>query len=357
MSSSSAASSRRSPALGQDDLRDFFKLTKADPIVSKSRVPKIDERVDFRSNVLCPLDPQQVRATVRSLLDQGWRPLRSVRIRLQEPYPRTRRPRHRPRDDARCPGQDLQRHLPAGLRIGANRRRSGHLLRHPKVKDYLDGINRGLKGHGYQHDPLIMQSFGGIGLPEVIKKRAVSCIASGSVAGVIGARTLGETLGYDNMLCTDIGGAGFDVGMIGFMGVTEVPIGMGAAGGYPAGNHRDPVIRDFNALELLSKGITFSSIAEVIAYARDKGCTLRPAARPTATSRPVVTKPAEVPFAPSGWAEDEAMHSDQRIPGDRRRRHRSVTRCARCGHIYGAADRYVKELATSKVGLPAGPAA
>lgn len=57
----------------------------------------------------------------------------------------------------------------------------------------------------------------------------------------------------------------------GFMGVTEVPIGMGAAGGYPAGNHRDVIIRDFNALELLRQGKTFGSIAEVIGYAREKG--------------------------------------------------------------------------------------
>lgn len=201
--------------VGQDDLRDFFKLTKADPIVSKSRVAEIDERVDFKGDVLCPLDPGQVRRAAGVLLDQD---VEAIAVCLAFAYKNPAH-EHAVRDIVR----ELAPHIPVSissdisLRVGEYERTATTAVTSyvtPKVKDYLDGINRGLKGHGYQHDPLIMQSFGGIGLPEVVEKRAVSCIASGPVAGVIGARALGDTLGYHNLLCTDIGGASFDVGMI-----------------------------------------------------------------------------------------------------------------------------------------------
>ncbi len=57
----------------------------------------------------------------------------------------------------------------------------------------------------------------------------------------------------------------------GFMGVTEVPMGGGVAGGYPAGNHRDLIIRDFKALDMLRQGRTFSCLQDVLDSALERG--------------------------------------------------------------------------------------
>jgi N-methylhydantoinase B len=57
----------------------------------------------------------------------------------------------------------------------------------------------------------------------------------------------------------------------GFMGVASLPMGMGTSGGYPAGAHRDLIIRDFRALDMLREGKTFSGLQDVLDSARERG--------------------------------------------------------------------------------------
>ena len=58
---------------------------------------------------------------------------------------------------------------------------------------------------------------------------------------------------------------------VGLMGVAEVPIGQGVSGGYPAGNHRDVIIRNFKALEQLAQGKTFKNLKEVMKNVKERG--------------------------------------------------------------------------------------
>ncbi len=239
--------------LEQDELRDFFKLTKADPIVPRTLVEEISERIDCEGNVLCPLDEDRARQTVGQLLEKG---VEAIAVCLIYAF---KNPAHEQRIKAliaeMAPDLPVTISSEISLRAGEYERTATTAVNAyvtPKVHAYVDGMTRGLRSRGYQHNPLIMQSFGGVGLPHFIKSRAVSCVASGPVAGVIGARTLGEHLGYENLLTTDIGGASFDVGMI--------------HKGMPKLQH-EPVISKYNlqlsVIDVISIGAGGGSIAWV----------------------------------------------------------------------------------------------
>src|SRR5947207_9534971 len=61
---------------------------------------------------------------------------------------------------------------------------------------------------------LVMQSVGGAMRAADAEERAVNTLASGPAGGVVAARHLGEQLGHDSIICADMGGTSFDVGLI-----------------------------------------------------------------------------------------------------------------------------------------------
>ena len=78
---------------------------------------------------------------------------------------------------------------------------------------YLSALGERLKQAGYKHAPVIMQSSGGVAPVEEAQARAAALLASGPAGGVIGAVALGQVLGYENLITTDVGGTSFDVGL------------------------------------------------------------------------------------------------------------------------------------------------
>lgn len=63
------------------------------------------------------------------------------------------------------------------------------------------------------HAPLrVLTSYGGTLSPQ--QKNLVSTLVSGPIGGLIGARFLGGKLGIKNLVCTDVGGTSFDVGLL-----------------------------------------------------------------------------------------------------------------------------------------------
>lgn len=58
----------------------------------------------------------------------------------------------------------------------------------------------------------VLTSYGGTISPR--QESLVSTLVSGPIGGLLGAKYLGETLGVKNMVCTDVGGTSFDVGLI-----------------------------------------------------------------------------------------------------------------------------------------------
>ena len=69
-----------------------------------------------------------------------------------------------------------------------------------------------LRDRGYKKPLLMIQSSGGIA--EVFRTTASRTFNSGPVSGLMGAHHVAKTLGYKNVVMTDMGGTSFDVGLV-----------------------------------------------------------------------------------------------------------------------------------------------
>jgi N-methylhydantoinase A len=76
----------------------------------------------------------------------------------------------------------------------------------PKVRAYLEGLERMLEDQGFHGDLLIMQSNGGVMAPSTAKVLPVAMLESGPVGGFIAAARVGRRLGYENVIGFDMGG-------------------------------------------------------------------------------------------------------------------------------------------------------
>lgn len=84
----------------------------------------------------------------------------------------------------------------------------------PQIDKYLGLLESSLKRYGYNHGVQIIQSNGGMMSSDTARKRAVNTVLSGPAAGVIAAREIGRSSGYDNVITADMGGTSFDVSVI-----------------------------------------------------------------------------------------------------------------------------------------------
>lgn len=84
----------------------------------------------------------------------------------------------------------------------------------PSVVRYTKNLSARLEDNRLSVPPLIMHSAGGYMSIEESKERPVSLVSSGPAAGVIGANELGTDLGIENIITADMGGTSFDTSLI-----------------------------------------------------------------------------------------------------------------------------------------------
>jgi N-methylhydantoinase A len=84
----------------------------------------------------------------------------------------------------------------------------------PLVSSYVDRLQGELRERELRSPLLVMQTSGGVLRADEVVERPVYTLNSGPAGGVIGARYLGAHLGHRNIVCTDVGGTSFDVGLV-----------------------------------------------------------------------------------------------------------------------------------------------
>jgi acetone carboxylase beta subunit len=94
----------------------------------------------------------------------------------------------------------------------------------PSTLRALARLESDLKAGGFKGDLQVMQSAGGLAPARHV--RAIDTAMSGPVGGLVGTRTLGELYGFESLISTDVGGTSFDVGLVsnGFIGIDREPV-------------------------------------------------------------------------------------------------------------------------------------
>lgn len=191
---------------------------KPDPLIPRDMIVGAKERVDSRGNVIRPLDEDDLRAKVRYLVNRGargfvisllWGFLNSVHEkRVKEIIRNEYKEFHIGYLPVVLAGQvvgklgEYERTLAAIL--------DAYLQRSMQIE--LSAMWDKLRERGYKKPLLMIQSSGGIA--EVFRTTASRTFNSGPVSGLMGAHHVAKSLGYHNVIMTDMGGTSFDVGLV-----------------------------------------------------------------------------------------------------------------------------------------------
>ena len=192
-----------------------LQFQKLKPLVPRYLCFGVPERLDFRGEVLVPLDEDAVKGVVQELREEG---VESVAVCLLHSYIN---PEHEKRV-----GEILAGELPSVLCSLSSEvapefreyfRASTTVINaaiRPVVSRYLGNIQNRLRRFGIEGETLVMQSNGGVLTFEAAMDRPVFMVESGPAAGVIAATQLGKSLGKENVISFDMGGTTAKVGLI-----------------------------------------------------------------------------------------------------------------------------------------------
>ena len=84
----------------------------------------------------------------------------------------------------------------------------------PKMARYLNQLGSQMRQNAFEGDILIVQSNGGVMTLWSAADQPVRTALSGPAAGVIAARFIGQSAGFDNLITCDMGGTSFDVSVV-----------------------------------------------------------------------------------------------------------------------------------------------
>jgi N-methylhydantoinase A/acetophenone carboxylase len=188
------------------------------PIIPKDLTVGVKERVDYRGEVLRPLDEDHFLSQLDALVDAGVRgfvvsllwsfmnPVHEQRIRelIEREYNET-----------------YLGSMPVFLASEVSPRKFEYTRTtmtilnaylHQSMYEELIGIGQELRRGGYRNPLMMVHNTGG--MASVFRSAAVQTYNGGPVAGLMGSSTLGRTYGYKNVVVTDMGGTSFDIAMV-----------------------------------------------------------------------------------------------------------------------------------------------
>jgi len=180
---------------------------KPPPLVRRHLRFEVRERLNFRGEVLCPLEDSEIDTVIDSVLKAG---VESVVVCLLHSYVN---PAHERRigDALRRRAPDLIVTLSSELLpvMKEYERTSTAVINgyvRPVVERYIGRLTQGLEKIGVEVPLRVMQSNGGLATPRMASERPAFCIESGPAAGVMAAFHLGRRLDLGNLITLDMGG-------------------------------------------------------------------------------------------------------------------------------------------------------
>jgi N-methylhydantoinase A len=187
-------------------LYDLF-IDKPAPLVPRSRIREVAERVAFDGEVLAPLDEAGLRETVRALAKER---VTSIAICFLHSYvnpAHERRAAEIVREEAPQVAVSLSSEVSPVIR--EYERTSTTVVNAyvmTAVRDYLGRLEEALRALDYRGRLFVMQSGGGIATAQTMARLPVRMIESGPAAGALMAAVYGKLAGQDDLVAFDMGG-------------------------------------------------------------------------------------------------------------------------------------------------------
>ncbi|WP_051749120.1 hydantoinase/oxoprolinase family protein [Nevskia soli] len=198
--------------------QDLPSACRPDALVPIPMIAGVRERLDAAGQVLLPLDEADLRQKIRKLVDRGAQAFvvglinsvvnpaheRRVEQVLLEEYP----------EHMLGAMPVVLSHKVAG-RKGEYVRLSSAIIDaflHDVMYHGLSSLELNLRESSYSKPMLVIHNSGG--MAQLNSTDALQTIHSGPVAGVSASEHLAEQCGLGNVICTDMGGTSFDIGLV-----------------------------------------------------------------------------------------------------------------------------------------------
>jgi len=203
------------PGLASEKVLHFPESSKPDPIVPKTLIAEVSERVDCKGEVVVELNEQEAEAAIRRLVAKD---VDAIAICFLWSF---KHPEHERRVKA------MVEHLAPGIfvccsvdlvpRWGEYERTAATVINAylgPVTASYMEHVGRRVGAAGLATPVQVMQCGGGVVPASEAARKSFLTLDSGPVAGVLASQFLGEVLGQKNVIATDMGGTSFDVGLV-----------------------------------------------------------------------------------------------------------------------------------------------
>ncbi|MGH2945558.1 MAG: hydantoinase/oxoprolinase family protein [Solirubrobacteraceae bacterium] len=205
----------RVTGLSPEQLMHLSATGKPRPLVPRELTAEVPERIDCFGDIVTALDEDACRAAIATLLEQG---VDAIAIAFLWSFVNPAH-EHRARELAHELAPELYVSCSAELapKWGEYERTATAAINAyvgPATRDYMRRITARARELGVASEPLILQCSGGAIPIGQAGADAVRTIGSGPAAGVIASAELGRRLGIENVICTDVGGTTFDVGLM-----------------------------------------------------------------------------------------------------------------------------------------------
>jgi len=177
----------------------------------------VTERIDCKGAVVIPVRVAEATQAAKELVDQG---VKAIAISLLSSYLNPEH-EHAVRDAVEKVVKDSGSDIPVFASVDYYpARKESHRTNTTILEAYaaepsrkiLGKLSDTMRSKGGKFDVRVMATHGGT-ISWKAKELARSLV-SGPIGGVIGAKYLGEQLGYENIACSDIGGTSFDMALI-----------------------------------------------------------------------------------------------------------------------------------------------
>ncbi|HET7199094.1 MAG TPA: hydantoinase/oxoprolinase family protein, partial [Burkholderiales bacterium] len=193
----------------------FPETSKPAPIVPKRLIRGVSERVDCFGEIVVPLNREEAESAIRELLAEG---VQAIAVCFLWSF---RNPAHEDEVKAlvrrMAPGVFVTTSFEIAPKWGEYERVTATALNAylgPVMGDYLQRLDRSLRGLGYPHGLQITQCGGGTVPVARAGEAPLLTLDSGPVSGVTASMFLGAAMGEKNVITTDMGGTSFDVSII-----------------------------------------------------------------------------------------------------------------------------------------------
>ena len=203
--------------IGRANRPDMYNLfyQKPVPLVRRRHIYEVPERMLYDGTVERPLEEKALDPIIEKLRANQFA---SIAVCLLHAYVN---PEHELLVE-----EVLHRHLP-GVSVSLSHRVAREWREYertsttvinayiaPIIERYLNSLESKVRVGGFEERLHVMESNGGVMTSTAAKRNPIQTLFSGPVGGAIGTAAVGQLLGEDHLICIDMGGTSFDVGLV-----------------------------------------------------------------------------------------------------------------------------------------------